>query len=198
MGGHGNRNELIVSTCSDCGDTRYLQNRPENIRRSTCRSCTMSRVHSRTHGMTKTPLYRVWNAMKQRCATVGSQFYARYGGRGITVCQEWIDSFEEFHGWAMANGYTKGLQIDRENNDGNYEPNNCRWVVPVVNARNRAATKLTIADVQEAKYMLSRGHESKEIAELLDVSHSCVWAIKKGHAWGDITVGTWIGATASA
>lgn len=131
--------------------------------------------------------------MKQRCINPDDQSYPIYGGRGITVCMQWLESFEIFYAWAMANGYTKGLQIDREDNNGNYEPNNCRWVVPTVNARNRSTTKLTIADVQEAKYMLSRGYESREIANLFDVGDSCIWAIKKGHTWGNIAAGTWEG-----
>lgn len=191
------REILIESTCSDCGEKRYLQNRPENIARTRCASCAAI-GRGFEHGLTQSPIYKVWSAMKQRCINSSDEAYPIYGGRGITVCSEWIESFPPFFTWAMTNGYAKGLQIDREDNDGNYEPSNCRWVVPTVNARNRSTTKLTVADVQEAKYMLSCGYQSNEVADLLEVSKSCIWGIKAGHTWGNVTVGTWTGATASA
>ena len=78
------------------------------------------------HGQSKTRLYKIWVDMKRRCDNPNRKHYERYGGRGIAYCQEWKD-FSSFYKWAMENGYSEELTLDRINNDGNYEPNNCRW-----------------------------------------------------------------------
>ncbi|MCK9597471.1 MAG: hypothetical protein M0R06_00445 [Sphaerochaeta sp.] len=80
-----------------------------------------------THGDANTTLYRRWGHIIGRCLNPSDARYPYYGGRGITVCQEWL-KFEAFRDWALANGYAENLTIDRKENDGNYEPSNCRWV----------------------------------------------------------------------
>jgi hypothetical protein len=89
------------------------------------------------HGMSKTPLYDVWRNMCQRCENPQNNRWNSYGGRGISVCSEWRNSVKAFLDWALANGYRRGLTIDRVNNDGNYEPDNCRFVTDAENRRNR-------------------------------------------------------------
>ncbi|WP_238917369.1 hypothetical protein [Clostridium sp. YIM B02555] len=90
-------------------------------------------------------IYNIWSNMKQRCTNLRNSQYKNYGGRGISVCDEWINSYSSFKEWALSNGYKDNLTIDREDNNGNYEPNNCRWVTRKVQQRNtRANVNITI------------------------------------------------------
>ena len=93
--------------------------------------------------MTLNKLYRTWYGIKRRCRSEKHFYYKNYGGRGIKMCDLWHDNFYEFEKWSLANGYQKGLQIDRINNDGNYEPSNCRYVERHVNAANKRSLKNT-------------------------------------------------------
>jgi hypothetical protein len=94
----------------------------------------------KTHGLTKHPLFKVWQSMKERCYNVNHTAYKNYGARGITICEEWLLDVEEFINWGLKNGWGKGLELDRRSNDGAYDPDNCRFVTPKVNARNRRST----------------------------------------------------------
>lgn len=88
------------------------------------------------HGLTHTPIYRAWDAMKRRCQNPSTKFYEEYGGRGISVCDEWQE-FEPFRDWAFENGYSEDLSIDRIDNNGNYCPENCRWTDMHTQSRNK-------------------------------------------------------------
>jgi hypothetical protein len=103
------------------------------------------RQQSTTHGMSYTPLYKCWQGMISRCIKPTGPHAKRYHDRGITVCQEWMESTEAFMSWAMSHGYEPGLEIDRRDNNGNYEPENCRFVTPLVNMSNRENTRFAIA-----------------------------------------------------
>jgi hypothetical protein len=91
----------------------------------------------RTHNRSFDRLYFVWGGMKQRCYNPNTRQFDDYGGRGIYICDEWLNSFQAFAEWAERNGYAAGLQIDRRDNDGPYAPWNCRFVTPAVNQKNR-------------------------------------------------------------
>lgn len=123
----------------DCGKT--TTSTTTNLRRKHTKSCGCLNTENRIrHGKrTRTwshRLYGIWDNMKSRCGNPNTKYYDRYGGRGITVCGEWVNSFQTFYDWAMVNGYQEGLQIDRIDNDGNYEPGNCRWVTKKTNLNN--------------------------------------------------------------
>lgn len=106
------------------------------------------------HGLSQHPLYSVWHAMLRRCYNKDAPGYYRYGGRGITVCEEWKSSLPTFHAWSMANGWQRGLSLDRIDNDGPYSPTNCRFVDRVTQARN-----------MERNIVLAVGDERKCLAE---------------------------------
>lgn len=88
-------------------------------------------------GLSNTRLYRIWCGMRNRCYNQNQKNYPLYGGRGIQVCQEWLDGFEAFYSWAITHGYRDGLTIDRKDNSKGYEPDNCRWVTQAEQIKNR-------------------------------------------------------------
>lgn len=91
------------------------------------------------HKMSGTRLYSEWQGMKGRCYNPHDPRYDRWGGRGITVCDEWRDSFEAFYEWSMSHGYAEDLTIDRIDNDMGYAPDNCRWATQIEQSRNRSS-----------------------------------------------------------
>jgi len=97
---------------------------------------------SATHNETGTRLYRVWSNMKTRCYNKNNKNYARWGARGVFVCDEWLHDFSAFSSWARSSGYAENLTIDRINNDGPYCPENCHWVTPKAQANNTRKTRL--------------------------------------------------------
>jgi hypothetical protein len=88
-------------------------------------------------------LDNIYRGMKQRCYYPKHKWYKNYGGRGITICDEWKNSSKAFFEWAVANGYKDNLTLDRINNDGNYEPSNCRWISCRDQAANRRSKSNT-------------------------------------------------------
>lgn len=89
------------------------------------------------HGKCNTSLYSVYSNMKNRCYNQNSKDYKNYGGRGITICDDWLDNFESFYNWSILNGYSENLFIDRIDNNRGYCPENCRWVDRLTNNNNR-------------------------------------------------------------
>ena len=93
-----------------------------------------------THGLCYTRIYRIWHGIKARCGNKNSKIYRYYGGKGVTLCEEWHD-FMNFYNWAMGNGYADDLTIDRIDLNGNYEPSNCRWVDKYTQMNNMSTNK---------------------------------------------------------
>ena len=127
--------------CGFCGEEfRTQTSRVKNKYIKSC-GCYKKRRTSethKTHGLQNTRIYKIWSTLKGRVLNPKNKAYKDYGGRGITLCDEWLD-VQNFYDWAMSNGYeeNKGLSIDRIDNDGNYEPNNCRWTTRVIQNRNQ-------------------------------------------------------------
>lgn len=104
--------------------------------------------------MSRTKLYKVWKDMKARCYRKSQRGYENYGGRGIRICDEWLNDFLSFHTWAMENNYSDGLEIDRIDVNKNYEPGNCRWVNKTVQNNNTRRNHYIYYD--NVKYTLSQ------------------------------------------
>jgi len=103
----------------------------------------------KSHGLYKDPitgkksrLYHIWEDMKNRCYNPKNRRFKDYGGRGITVCQEWKDDYKCFYDWAMAHGYADDLTIDRDDVNGNYEPGNCKWATQKEQGNNRTNNRI--------------------------------------------------------
>lgn len=94
------------------------------------------------HGGKGTRLYNIWCGMKNRCYNKKDTHYPRWGGRGITICPEWLLDFDNFQKWAMDNGYTEDLSIDRIDNNGDYCPDNCRWIPMSEQNNNQRSNRL--------------------------------------------------------
>ena len=116
-------------------------------------------------GFSTTRLYNIWSGMKQRCYNKNKPCYKNYGGRGITVCDEWRHSSDAFYDWALKNGYADNLSIDRIDNDGNYEPNNCRWATMKTQANNQRdrSETIRIKEIESAIEYISSLPNPKEI-----------------------------------
>jgi hypothetical protein len=136
-----NRNNDTIWLCKcDCGSERNVYG--SALRRGASKSCGCLKKETcgdrtRTHGLSKHPLHAIWRRILERCGNPNDKSYNRYGGRGIYVADDWATDFQAFYDWCMGNGWAKGLQIDREKNDGPYSPSNCRIVTRKVNCRNR-------------------------------------------------------------
>lgn len=120
--------------CS-CGTVAWVELRDIGKRSFNCRACSY-RLIKTTHGMTKTPLYKVYRCMLQRCYNPKDKSYKNYGGRGIYVCKEWKTSASAFLCWAKET-YKSGLMLERINNDKGYSPKNCRWATRKEQNRNK-------------------------------------------------------------
>ena len=122
----------------------------------------------RTHNMTHTRLFSIWQNMNTRCSNEKCSEYHNYGGRGITVCEDWKNDFLSFYKWAVANGYDDSLSIDRIDNNRNYEPSNCRW-----------ATKKLQANNTRVNHLFTYEGETRTIAEwseLKNINYKKLWS----------------------
>ena len=154
-------NSVIVSSgCLLSGTTLSCKcQRKENMLKSRLK-----------HDSSKTRLYHIYNGMKKRCYDTKDINYKRYGERGIVICDEWLDKengFQNFKNWALSNGYSDNLSIDRIDNNGNYEPSNCRWANDKTQCRNRRSNRL-----------ITYNNQTKcisEWSEIFDIPAGKIW-----------------------
>ena len=133
----------------DCGNTVIVQTghlRSGHTQSCGCRARDIAVKVNTTHGQKHTRLYKIWEGMKKRCYAVNNAAYPHYGGRGITIFDEWRNDFMAFYDWAMANGYREDLSIERNDVNGNYEPENCCWITRGEQTNNTRRTHYITVD----------------------------------------------------
>ena len=147
------------------------------------------------------PLYRLYYLIKTRCYNASPHNYPFYQGKGIELCDTWLNNRNEFFDWALNNGWEQGLSIDRIDSNKNYDPSNCRFISIAENSKNKklsdkgreklrsnSSSILTIDDVKKIKEFLNRGLRGTEIASLFSVHKSCIYKIKHGKRWKNIQI----------
>jgi hypothetical protein len=143
--GFSRSGEAMWLCICDCGNEFITSGSRLRIGKTMSCGCLRAdtlRVMRTSHGNSSSRLYKVWRGMKTRCYNKNHRAYQNYGGRGITVCSEWVDNFDAFQKWAMENGFnsnlpTKECTIDRIDNDKGYSPYNCRFVDMRVQRNNQ-------------------------------------------------------------
>lgn len=180
-----NHTAYFECRCS-CGNSHTVSR--GGLRNGTVTSCgcyareVSSEVHS-THGLSYHPLYGTWRAMLSRCYEPNDVSYEYYGGKGISVCEEWRNNIHSFIAWAEANGQRPGLSIERIDNDGNYEPGNCRWGTVFDQARN--TRRNVIKDMTMARAIRNDPRPYQDIAHQYGIHRSVVASIKEGKTWSE-------------
>lgn len=147
-----NGHKIIQWDClCECGNETIV--RGEYLKSGHTKSCGCDKSisHSITHGQTNTRLYKIWISMKERCYNPTRNNYYLYGGRGITICDEWLN-FENFYHWSINNGYSNRLTIDRIDNNLGYSPSNCRWATDREQANNKRNNR--IIEYNKERYTL--------------------------------------------
>lgn len=164
----------------ECGNECLI--RGKSLRNGHTKSCgclihDILTARNIKHGLSKnTSLYGIWKSMKTRCYNVNRSAYKYYGGRGIGICEEWKDDFVAFYNWSISNGYSVGLTIDRIDNDGNYSPDNCRWVSKDAQQSNRRYCIPKIMFEGES-------HTLSEISKILGINYSTLYARIHNYGW---------------
>lgn len=179
--GRGEYGDALWKCKCDCGKIFVASGHRIRRGETTSCGCYAREQHIKrttTHGMAKTRLYKEWQGMKQRCNNPKTPKFYNYGGRGISYCEEWED-FSNFQEWALSNGYSDSLTLDRIDVNGNYGPNNCRWVTNLEQQNNKRNNQkytykdetLTVAELAR-KYSIRRGTLNSRLVKGLPIEEA--------------------------
>lgn len=168
----GTKNQRTMWGCvCDCGSYKIVQGKLLN--NGKVKSCGC--LHSTVNNLHEHRLYRILHSMKQRCYNVKHEAYPRYGGRGITICDKWLNDFMAFYNWSMENGYQDNLSIDRIDNDKGYSPSNCRFVDKETQQRNRRSNLYYTVN--------NDTHCLKEWCEILNLNYPKIYNRIRKYGW---------------
>ncbi len=171
------KKNLWLCKC-DCGNEKVVAVDKLHSGNTKSCGCLQREVHRKcrtTHGKSDTKLYLVWREMITRTENQNAERYGIYGGRGISICGEWHNNFQLFYDWAIQNGYKEGLTIDRIDVNGNYEPDNCRWITPYEQSRNlRKNVRITYS----GKTMIL-----KDWAKEIGIDYHTLWQRIRKSGW---------------
>jgi hypothetical protein len=171
----------------ECGEIKSVQR--VNLMKSISKSCGHKNKEkfierNTKHGLSRDRLFRIYNEMKKRCHDEKSKDYVNYGDRGISVCAEWVNDFDAFRDWSMSNGYKENLSIDRINNNGNYEPSNCRWATIKEQALNKR-TSITIEAYSPEGKVFKEIRDIKDFCQKHNLTvrkvYGCIYGEQKTH-----------------
>lgn len=184
-----NRGRMVCWECvCECGVVKEIARISLTSHASkSCGCWNLEMISAVDHGMTGTPEYNCWNGIKDRCFREGNGHWKQYGGRGITVCQRWLDNFENFY--ADMGPRPEGYSIERIDVNGNYEPSNCKWIPAEDQPRNKTTSRRIVAlgreqiladwarelgmDVSRLHYLLAHGHTVENIKQSLTIPRYC-------------------------
>lgn len=177
-----------------CGNFKVLYTR--EITRKVPKHCGCN-----YKGLYKHSLYRTWRNIKSRCYNKNVRSYAQYGAKGIGICSEWINSPELFISWSLSAGWKHGLVIDRVDHNGNYSPDNCRFISASDNNKkvhidnyglslgsNNYNAKINEDQVVEIKMMLTNGFTYSQIQKRFNLSREIIYRIKTGKTWKHVKI----------
>lgn len=170
---YGNKHRWMWDCICECGTLRAVSE--QSLISGASRSCGCinknrmknSAQWNTTHGMSDTRLYRIYKHIKNRCYREEDIRYDQYGGRGIKMCDEWLNSFESFYAWSMNNGYDESLSIDRIDLNGDYCPENCRWADDYTQANNKTNNRVYTYNDET--------HTLAEWARIYNINYKCLW-----------------------
>lgn len=174
----------------DCGNFVHIQG--NNLRSGHSKSCgclnsELSSARARRHGMSKTPIWNIWMLMRKRCTDEGDYAYPEYGGRGITVCDRWMESFDNFY--EDMGPRPDGLSLERKDVNGNYEPDNCKWAdwsEQSRNMRDRIAMHPVVRGVRLMKKYNPKTNNGR-IGEMYGLSRQTVGNILSGRVYSYVS-----------
>lgn len=179
----GNRGQIKWDCICDCGNKKTITGDILNAGDSNSCGCLVKEnKFNLSHGMSKSRIYRIYRHMINRCVNTNVDSYPNYGGRGISVCNEW-STFEPFYEWAMKNGYSDKLTIDRKDNEQGYFPDNCQWSTTQAQARNKRNTICSMEIAREIRMLRKNGVKNKDVAVMYRMTRTAISEITHLRTW---------------